>query len=123
MQEKQRFAEMIDIVLTKIIGAYVGWEGNARDFLQEVRHVIFERLNEIFARCNFRLSERSVRWLSDEYFKRVKLNGAQQVGELIILSDEVDVKTIPGSDLEIMTNLFDETDFADVLVKEKRRRS
>lgn len=127
MQEQTKFALLVERVLNSVVQNYVDSKPD-RDTVAAMRADIKVRLNEMFSRCKFTLSNDSVGWLADEYFKRIrfkKTNGeeVEQLGTQLVLLDQPSVKKLPKDDLQIMANLFAITDFGDDLSEELRRRT
>lgn len=127
MQEQVKFAALVERVLNSAIQNFVNADPD-RETIAAMRADIRMRMKEMFKRCSFSLAESSVEWLSDEYFKRInfkKTNGEQvsELGQNLILFDQPDIRKLPKGDVEIMSRLFEITDFGDELAEELRRRS
>jgi hypothetical protein len=127
MQDQVRFAALLEDALNRAVQEYAANKLSMnREVIQLLRVDLKKRLELIFNKCDFRLAEKSIQWLADQYFKcvNVKTNTGETInlGHAMILSDEVKLRDIPGDDLSIMTNLFGETDFGDDLFEELRRR-
>lgn len=125
MQDQVKFAALVENVLNRVMQEYQGASMN-RDVIELIRHDINKRLLEMFHRCDFHLSEKAVKWLADEFFMCVNITtirGQECMRNVCPVTDKVNLKEIPDDNLQIMTNLFGETDFGDDLFEEIQRRS
>lgn len=127
MNQKEKFATLVERVLNNVVQNYVLAPAD-RDTISAIRRELRVRMNEMFSRCDFKLSTSSVGWLSDEYFKCVRFKSSdgvevKSIGRELMLFDQPDIRQLPISDVQIMANLFGITDFGDKLEEELRRRS
>lgn len=84
-----------------------------RDTLEDFKRTVRDCFINILSRSEIRLSEKSVEWLSLEYFKHIEVN-SKKLGEMLIVS-QCSPRELPDADVEILKSLFRDTDIGDVL--------
>lgn len=112
------FSDYIEEYLNYNLNSFVG-SGFNRDNLLAIQKMIFNKLNEIFAKCNFSLEEKTVQFISDQYFKNINFNSNFTTP----IEIENNIATISNSDLDMIMKLFHDTDFAREIENEISRRA
>lgn len=83
--------------------------------LHEMRDSIIECIKTVFEKSNqYKLSEKSTKWLANQFFKEIKLytvDGVMTIGEHIVVNDYTPAE-LPFEDVMLMSRLFNNTTFA-----------
>jgi len=119
-----RFAQLLEIHISNVITKkYITDKESfvTANFFKEVRETVKSTIEGVFAKSKYKLGTEALVWLSDQYFKAVKINGAM-MGEQVIIN-EYKLSSMPYSDIELMRNLFNESAIGVVLEEEYRSRS
>lgn len=125
-QKHVRFAELLRITLNNKIKKKFS-DGRVLDnaVLHEVRDCVRETITDVFAKSKHALSEKAREWVANQYFKSIEVGtseGKVSINELIVLNDHK-LSDMSFSDIQLMTNLFNETSMYGELQEEYRRRS
>jgi len=119
-----RFAQLLEIHVSNVITKKYVTDKECfvtSDFFKEVRETVKSTIEGVFAKSSHKLSTEAMVWLSDQYFKAIKINGAM-MGEQVIIN-EYKLSSMPYSDIELMRNLFNESAIGVALEEEYRTRS
>ena len=121
MPTERRFAQL----LTQHIGNTVSRRYTGTQLtdaaLHEMRHTIRTIIDSVFDRSTHKLSETGRAWLTNQLFKRIKVNDDKQVVDLIVIN-EYNLSQLTYHDVELLSGLFDQTDLAAELNDEYRTR-
>jgi hypothetical protein len=83
--------------------------------LHEMRDTIIGCIKLVFDKSKqYRLSEKSIKWLANQFFKEVKLStkdGIMVIGEHIVVNDYM-ASELPYEDVLLMSRLFNNMKFA-----------
>jgi hypothetical protein len=112
------FSDYIEEYLNYNLNSFVG-SGLNRESLISIQRMIYDKLNEIFLKCNFSLEEKTVQFISDQYFKNINFNS----NIMTPIEIENNINKISNSDLDMIMKLFHDTDFASEIENEISRRA
>ena len=76
----------------------------------------------VFEKSSRPMCKEAIVWLSDQYFKRIRLNEDFLMGDQCVIN-EYKLSQMPYHDIELLKNLFDQTDFGAELEEEYKKRS
>lgn len=120
-EKRIRFAELLELHISNIIKKRFVNEQLTPVLMRQIRETIREQITTVFDRGNHKLEVKSITWLTDQYFKAVKLN-SELMEELIILN-EYKLTELPYHDIQLLRNLFTNTRLSAALDEEYVRRS
>ena len=118
--EQAVFIAMLEKYLESALKSKFVFETLNRDTLHSIKHEIHERFTKIFAECDFHVSDKSIQFIVDEYFSGVVINGTALSEMLIINPARAD--DVPTHDLDVLINLFRDTNIGDKLEESQRKR-
>jgi len=116
-----RFADQLEAYIVKSIQTSFVFEEYTTETLHRIKALITEKINNIFSRSKYQLSNDSITWLAGEFFRRLTING--ELVEKLIIMNEIDMTTLPFSDIMLMKDLFNQTGFGPKLLDEYSRRT
>lgn len=100
-----RFTQLLEQHLNKVIKK----EFDNRDLDPPTLHSIRNRLKEliagIFGKSSHKLDERAVVWLTDQYFKAIRVDDDYDMVNLVIIN-EYKLEDLPYHDIELLRNLY-----------------
>lgn len=109
--------ELINIRLNQKFRNEVMRGDTIHKILVEIREAVFE----VFHKMNMPFADMTKRYVAQELFKCLSLNGDQEFLDLVQMN-EIKLKEIPTSDLRILVDLMHNSDFEDTLKSELNRR-
>ena len=115
------FTQLIERFLNQRLQTYVSKPMN-QDTLYEIHKDITRGMLEIFVNCEFDLSEKSKRYVSDMLFKSLTINGLEDMFNNSGILSGITPKDIPDSDIDLLISLFEPSKIEEELVIEKQRR-
>lgn len=125
-QKHVRFAELLRLALnTKIKKKFASGQTLDHVMLREIRDCVRDTVTEIFSKSKHPISEQAMHWVANQYFKSIQLgttDGTKTMGDLIVINDH-NLGDMSFTDIQLMKNLFNETDMSIALNEEYRRRS
>ena len=123
MAKKQiRFAELLTLHVNNTIKKQFLNESLTPQLLRSMRDCVHRTISDVFMRSSHTLSPKALNWLSNQYFKSIKLNGSDTVEDITVFND-YPLSELTFSDVQLMRNLFNETALSTQLEEEYRRRS
>lgn len=125
-QKHVRFAELLRLNLNDKIKKKFA-DGRLLDdiVLREVRDCVRETITDIFAKSKHPLSEKAINWVANQYFKSIEIgttDGKVSIAEIVVINDYA-LSDMSFTDIQLMKNLFNETDMSTALNEEYSRRS
>lgn len=120
-----RFTQLLETHLNKVIKK----EFDNRDLdpvtLRSIRERLKEQIGGIFGKMNsHKISEHVVMWLTDQYFKAIKVDDDYDMSEMVFIN-EYKLADLPYHDIELLRNLYSSSTapWAEELEVEYRGRS
>ena len=117
-----RFAELLEQHVTNVITKKFMHEALTPALMRDMRDTIKTTVGIVFDRSNHSLTPAALGWLSNQFFKAIKVNGDEKISEQIIMND-YNLSQLSYHDIELLRNLFNETDLRWVLEEEYKRRT
>jgi len=117
-----RFSQLLTIHVNNVVQKKFVNEQLNDAMLRSLRDTIKGTINEVFRRSNHNLEEKSLVWLTDQFFKRVKVNDDQSVNDMVVIH-EYKLSQLPYHDVELLRNLFNNTELSVELEEEYKQRS
>jgi hypothetical protein len=76
--------------------------------MRQIRDLIKEKIARVFTNSNYKLHDSSILWLTNQYFKTVKVKQGDEECEMIelIIINENKLSELPYNDIELMLNLY-----------------
>ena len=90
--------------------------------MREIRVGINESISSVFSKSKYKLSQEAIMWLSDQYFKRIKISKDQTMSDQVVIN-EYTLSELTFDDIQLLRNLFIETQMGLELDNELRKRS
>lgn len=90
--------------------------------MREIRVRINESISSVFLKSKYKLSQEAITWLSDQFFKRIKIGKDQTMGDQVVIN-EYALSELTFDDIQLLRNLFIETQMGLELDDELRKRS
>lgn len=119
-----RFAELLELHINNSIKSKftTAPDGLTPAMMKEVRNEIRHRIDSVFTKSKHKLTDKASSWLTDQFFKRVRVNDEQVMSDLVVMN-EYKLSQLSYDDVQLLKNLFNRTQFAEELEEEYRRRS
>lgn len=114
------FLDTLDATLLGRLKCYEGKDINP-DVLREIRDVTREVIDAALLTHKVTLSENSRQWVSNQYFRSIRLTSEHTINELVYINDH-ELKSLPTKDITTMLALFQSTVFGNELKIERTRR-
>jgi len=92
------------------------------DSLHEIKDEISRVVKLIFEKSSMNLSDTTINWISEQYFKITKISKDLHVKELVVMNEH-QTSEIPDTDLLLLTNIFAGTQFSVMLESELHKRN
>lgn len=121
-QKHIRFSQLLEQHLITIIRRDFAGKQLTPQLLRELRDAIKQQLTWVFDRSSHKLSTNALGWITNQFFKAVRINEDTTVNDQIVLND-YNLADLPYDDIELMRNLFDQTKMSALLEEEYQRRS
>ena len=113
-----RFSVLLENHILTTIQKKFSQQEPSDTLLHEMRDTIIECIKFIFDKSKqYRLSEKSIKWLANQFFKEVKLytkDGVMVIGEHIVVNDYTPSELL-YEDVLLMSRLFNNMKFASQL--------
>ena len=91
--------------------------------MREIRNSIRGLISDVFAKSVHKISDNATTWLTDQYFKSIKLNEDTYMSDQVVIN-EYTLDELEFKDIELMKNLFKDTSLSDSInIEHKRRKS
>lgn len=116
-----RFYQLLEQRLSREIKKHVSSELTP-ETMRSIRESIRRTINGVFSKSNHKLSEHAVTWLTDQYFKGIRLNEDQLMSDQVVIN-EYRLPELEFTDIQLLRNLFLETQMGPELDEELRHRS
>jgi hypothetical protein len=116
-----RFADLLASRISAVVKKRQG-ESLTPELMRSMREDIRATIGGIFAKSSRSLDERTVVWLTNQYFKGLQINQNISMNDLVVMN-EYNLSQLPYTDIQLLRNLFDQTSLADELNEEYKRRS
>lgn len=121
-KEQVRFAELLTQHLEDTIWRRYSMEHLTPAVMREIRVTIRSTVDNVFERSSHKLSDDARAWLTDQFFKRIKINDNQLMNDMVVIH-EYKLTQLTYHDVELLRGLFDATDLAPEINGEYRTRS
>lgn len=124
-QKHVRFAELLTLHVSNVIKKRFVNEQLNTGTLTAIRDTVRLTISEVFRRSSHTLTQESINWLANQYFKSIQLGhggGVETVSDMVVIN-EYKLADLPYHDIQLMRNLFNETTLGPELDAEYRRRS
>ena len=116
-----RFHQLLEIQLNNRLKKFLH-EQLTPALMRSIREEIRQQLVDVFGKSRFTLSTSALTWLTDQYFKGIKLNDDQLMSDQVVIN-EYKLSELEFNDIQLLRNLFNETTMGPGLDAELRRRS
>jgi hypothetical protein len=117
-----RFAELLELhINTGIKNKFKDVKEIDPVMMREIRDQIRGQINAVFDKSKQKLTDKARSWLTDQFFKNLRVNEDQKMSDLIVLN-EFRLDQLTYEDIELLKNLFDQTTLAETLQSEYSRR-
>ena len=117
-----RFHQLLETQLTNSLQKKFLNEQLTPALMRSIREMIRQQINDVFSKSRFKLSADATTWLTDQYFKGIKLNDDQLMSDQVVIN-EYKLSELEFNDIQLLRNLFLETTMGPDLDAELRRRS
>jgi len=121
-QKPIRFSQLLTQHVNNIVQKTFLHEQLTPAVLRAIRDRIHETISAVFERSTHKLSPMSRMWLTNQYFKRIQINGEQSMNDMIVINDHK-LEQLPFEDVHLLKNLFDQTELNAELDAEYRKRT
>jgi hypothetical protein len=120
-----RFAQLLEQHLNNQIAKKFNKSTVNNETLHQMHASIKEQVDGVFKKSTHTVTQPGLDWLSNQFFKYMSLKtneGKKVIGELVIFN-EYNLADLPYSDIQLLRNLFNETQMGPELEDEYKRRS
>lgn len=116
-----RFYQLLEIQLDNIVKKFFNKQLTPSS-MRSIREAIHQQLRDVFSKSRFKLSANALVWLTDQYFKRIKLGSDQVMSDQVVIN-EYKLNELEFTDIQLLCNLFAEDQMGPELDAELLRRS
>lgn len=116
-----RFHQLLEIQLNNQLKKFLH-EQLTPALMRSIREEIRSTIDGVFSKSRFRLSANATTWLTDQYFKGIRLNDDQLMSDQVVIN-EYKLSELEFNDIQLLRNLFNETLMGPELDAEMKRRS
>lgn len=117
-----RFHQLLETKITNTLQRKFLHEQLTPVLMRSIRESIRQQIDDVFSKSRFKLSPNATTWLTDQYFKGIKLNDDQLMSDQVVIN-EYKLSELEFNDIQLLRNLFMETTMGPGLDAELRRRS
>jgi hypothetical protein len=126
VQDKNiKFYQLLEVHLNAVIQKTLK-ESDQKDLttklIREVRDSLNQAVSTIFGKSKYKLSTEALSWLTNQFFKRIKINEDQIMNDQVVIND-YDLSELTFDDIQLLHNLFIETQMGPELDSELRKRN
>ena len=89
--------------------------------MREIRNNLRSSIEQVFNKSKYKISTEAITWLTDQYFKRIKINDSQVMSDQVVIN-EYKLSELTQTDIQILRDLFVEVDFGQSLEDELKTR-
>jgi len=87
-----------------------------------IRNTVFGTIEGVFSKAQRPISRQAMTWLTDQYFKSIKINETQLMSDEVVIN-EYNLAELKNHDIEVLYELFADTKIGIDLSTEQSRRS
>jgi hypothetical protein len=116
-----RFYQLLELQLNNQLKKFL-FDQLTPNLMREIRESIRSTINDVFSKSRHGLSSNAVTWLTDQYFKGIRLNDDQLMNDQVVIN-EYKLSELEFNDIQLLRNLFLETSMGPELDAELRRRN
>lgn len=116
-----RFSILLEASLQTLLEKFLR-EALTPALMRQIRDAIKNQIVSTFSKSNQKLSSEAVTWLTDQYFKAIKVNDEKSMSDLVVIN-EYKLSELDFNDIQLFRNLFLDTTMGPELDAELRRRS
>jgi hypothetical protein len=113
---QQAFIELLEDLLTIKLQKFLCEPVTGKTIVQ-IYGTVTDAIMELFNKCEFNLSNLSKKFVVQELFKCLTINGSSEFMHLVI-SNEIKVKELPYTELKFLCNLLIGASFHEKLEQE-----
>lgn len=123
-QKYVRFTKLLETHLNKVIKKEFDNQDLNSATLRLIRDRLKEQIAGIFNKSSHKLHEHTIVWLTDQYFKAIKIDNEFDLAEMVFIN-EYKLEELPYHDVELLRNLYSTSTapWAELLEVEYRNRS
>lgn len=116
-----RFYELMETKLNAVLKS-VKLDGDlTKSTLSTVRNAIYEELNAVINKNKTRLTDEAVWWLTDMYFKSIKINDSMFMSDQVVIHERT-MGDLSFNDVILLSDLYNDHSFGTELLAERKRR-
>lgn len=116
-----RFHQLLELQLNNSLKKFLH-EQLTPVVMRSIREEIRATIDGVFSKSKHRLSPDATTWLTDQYFKGIRLNDDQLMSDQVVIN-EYKLTELEFNDIQLLRNLFNETVMGPELDAELKRRS
>jgi len=120
-RKQVRFYALLEESLNKSIGKFCN-EALTPGLMRQIREEIKGQITRLFEASSHKLSFNAQTWLTDQYFKNIKVNDDQSMSDLVVIN-EYTLTELEFDDIKLLHDLFLDTKMGPGLVTELKRRN
>ena len=117
-----RFHQLLEIQINNIIQARFVGQLLTPFLMREIREAIKTQVVDIFSKSKYNLSDKASTWLTDQYFKAIKINDDQTMSDQVVIN-EYELSELETLDVVLLRNVFVSTHLSANLDTEFYRRN
>jgi hypothetical protein len=114
-----KFYRLLETYVKRLLDAYSG-KDLTPDLMHSIRNTIHDRVASVFNQSKQNVSDKAVRWLTDQLFKSIKVDD-MHMADLVVINEYV-LSELNDHDVQLLHDLFCETTFGFMLTDELRTR-
>ena len=116
-----RFHQLLELQLNNCLKKFLH-EQLTPALMRSIREEIRSTINGVFSKSTHKLTTEATTWLTDQYFKGIRLNEEQLMSDQVVIN-EYKLSELEFNDIQLLRNLFIDTTMGPELDAELRRRS
>jgi len=121
MTSKIFFTQLVERFLNQRLQKYKQCQLTS-DILGDIYADINTAMLEIFSQCEFNLTDKSKKYVSETLFKGLAINEIDDLAKNHVLLSRITPRDLPNNDISLLMSLFEPSIIYDELEEESRRR-
>lgn len=119
-KHNQELQQLLEQHLTAALKQFVH-ESLTPNLMNRIRTTVKKTIDNVISRTQDKLSDKGIMWLTDQYFKGIKMNDDLLMSDQVVIN-EYKLSELEFSDIELLYGMYDGTDLGIELEKEYHKR-
>lgn len=121
-QEPRRFVDLLGHRIEDLINRNHKSDALSPEAMRSIKDTVRDAVDSVFLKSDrFSLSTNARSWLTEQYFKRIRINEDQCISDVVVLHEHT-LSQLTRDDVELLRTLFNGTALGQQLADELRHR-